>query len=91
MSDEKAVPSKRVTRPPASAMWEHEHRWGNLIGDTTILRVIRTDGGSMTVSYGKESVGIRESLVAVFAQMVAAAAEWSDTPPASTDETGGQR
>lgn len=68
-----------VSRPAASATWRHEHRWGPMISDSTTLRVTRTDGGSLTIAYGKESVEIRRELVEQAAAMVAAAAEWTDT------------
>ena len=82
-------------RPAATRTWEHTHKWGVNFGDSTDLRVTRADGGGMTISYGRESIEIREALVGVLAEMVAAAAEWSDKPsengtsPASTD--GGDR
>lgn len=68
----------RVHRAASVATWEHSHRWGTLIGDVTDLRVSRTDGGRMVISYGQDSVEIREELVPILAEMVAAAAEWSD-------------
>lgn len=76
MSD---IPGPRVNRPSASATWEHEHRWGTSFGDSTTLRVTRTDGGSLRIAYGKESIEIRRDLVELVAAMVAAAAAWADT------------
>jgi len=76
--------SRIVHRPSASATWEHVHHWGSSFGDTTTLRVTRVDGGLLRVTYGNDAVEIRPALVAVFAQMVAAAAEWTDA------ETGEQ-
>lgn len=77
MSEKSAI-RRRIHRPAASATWEHNHRWGSQLGDSTNLRVARKDGGGMTVSYGRESIEIREELVDIFAEMVAAAAVWSD-------------
>lgn len=71
---------KEVHRPAASATWRHTHRWGTSLGDSTDLRVTRTDGGGLTITYGRESIEIRAALVGVLAEMVAAAAEWSDGP-----------
>jgi hypothetical protein len=68
-----------VHRPAASRTWEHTHKWGSSFGDSTDLRVTRTDGGPLRIAYGRESIEIREELVAVLAEMVATAAEWSDT------------
>lgn len=68
----------RVHRPAASATWEFEHRWGSMIGDSTTLRVTRNDGGALTIGYGREEIEIRRDLVAKVAEMVAAAAEWTD-------------
>lgn len=67
-----------VHRAPARATWEHEHRWGAQLGDSTTLRVTRTDHGAMTVAYGRESLEVRAELVERFADMVAAAAAWTD-------------
>ena len=74
----------RVHRPAASATWEHEHRWGSQLGDSTRLSVTRTDGSGMRLAYGKESVEVRDELVPILAAMVVAAAEWTD---AKTGET----
>lgn len=68
----------RVHRPPSRATWAHEHRWGRGFGDSTTLYVDRIDDGPLTIRYGNESVEIREELVAVVADMVAAAAAWTD-------------
>ncbi|KAB2809247.1 hypothetical protein F9L07_19595 [Pimelobacter simplex] len=70
--------NSRVHRPPASATWEHEHRWGQQLGDSTRLSVVRIDGGPLTIRYGTESIEIRKDLVPVLADMVAAAAVWTD-------------
>ncbi|UUW88376.1 hypothetical protein [Pimelobacter simplex] len=70
--------NSRVHRPPASATWQHEHRWGPAFGDSTTLSVVRTDGGPMRIRYGNESVELRAELVPVFVEMVAAAAAWTD-------------
>lgn len=74
---------QRVERAAAKATWEHEHRWGPSFGDATLLRVTRVDGGPMTLSYGGESVEIRKDLVGPLAEMIAAAAAWTDE---QTDE-----
>jgi hypothetical protein len=62
------------------------------IGDSTTLRVTRTDGGSLSVIYGREEIEIRRELVGRVAEMIAAAAAWKDTPdPTAThqpDERG---
>lgn len=71
---------KRIHRPAASATWEHTHKWGVQFGDNTDLRVTRTDGGGLSIAYGRESIDIREALVSVLAEMVAAAAVWTDEP-----------
>lgn len=68
----------RIIRPAATATWEQEHRWGTLLGDTTTLRVSRTANGHMVVSYDKDRVEIHPSLIEAFAEMVAAAAVWTD-------------
>lgn len=78
MADQGKQIRKHVRRPAASATWEHSHRWGSQFGDVTDLRVTRTDGGPLTIAYGRESVDIREELVDVLAEMVAAAAAWAD-------------
>lgn len=79
MADNKTrIVNRRIHRPPASATWEHEHRWGTLISDTTTLYVDRTDGGRLQIRYGGESIEIRAELVPVLADMVAAAAAWTD-------------
>ena len=91
MSEKPIIVNKQVHRPAASATWTHAHRWGTSFGDSTDLRVTRTDGGPLRISYGKESIEIRKALVGVLADMVAAAAAWSDTPPALTDETEAAR
>ena len=69
-----------VNRPPASRVWEHEHRWGVQLGDSTPLSVIRIDGGEMRIRYGAEALAVRAALVPILAEMVAAAAEWTDAP-----------
>ena len=86
MSD---IRGPRVHRPAASATWEYEHSWGPSLGDSTRLSVTRTDGGGMRVAYGKESIEIREELVERVAEMVAAAAAWTDGshPERATSET----
>lgn len=83
----------RIHRPAASATWEHTHRWGGLGAslDEVGLRVTRTDGGGLTISYGRESIEIREALVAVLAEMVAAAAEWTDEPSENGTPPGQER
>lgn len=68
----------RIHRAPATAAWEYDHRWGKSFGDSTTLYVRRTDGGSLSIAYGSESIEIREALVPVLAEMVAAAAAWTD-------------
>lgn len=70
--------NSRVHRPPASATWQHQHRWGTGLGDSTTLYVDRTDGGPLTIRYGTESIEIRAELVPVLADMIAAAAVWTD-------------
>lgn len=70
--------NQRIHRPAASATWEHEHRWGTSFGDTTTLRVDRTHDGPIRIRYGTDSIEIRKDLVSVLADMVAAAADWSD-------------
>ncbi|MGZ4574764.1 MAG: hypothetical protein ACXVXY_07175 [Mycobacteriaceae bacterium] len=68
----------RVNRPAPTATWEHRHRWGSNLGDTTELRVTRT-GGRLRISYGStEVVEIRPELLDVFASMVTAALAWTD-------------
>ena len=79
MTDQTTIINQHVHRPPTSATWEHQHRWGTLVGDVTSLSVHRVDGGRLTISYGSESVEIRGELVEVFARMVAAAAVWTDS------------
>ena len=81
----------RIHRPASSATWEHDHRWGSMIGDSTTLRVTRTDGGAMAINYGSERVEIRAELVGTLAAMVAAAAAWTDratetSPKGAEDE-----
>lgn len=66
-------------RPATSRVWEYEHRWGQMIGDTQDLRVVRVNGGRMEIGYGKNSVEIREELVPILAKMVAEAAAWSES------------
>lgn len=66
-------------RPAASRVWKYEHRWGQMIGDTRDLRVIRVNGGKLEINYGKNSVEIREELVPLLAKMVAEAAAWSES------------
>lgn len=78
MNADDNIVRRRVHRPAASATWEHTHRWGVQLGDSTDLRITRVDGGGLTISYGRESVEIRRELVPVFAEMVAAAAAWTD-------------
>ncbi len=70
--------NQRIHRPAASARWEHEHRWGPQLGDSTTLRVARTDDGPISIEYGNDSISIRKDLVPVLADMVAAAAAWTD-------------
>lgn len=78
---------KRVHRPAASATWEHEHRWGSNFGDSTTLRVTRTDGGRMHFRYGHKEFEVPAALVSILAEMTAAAAAWSDdTLPRPTPE-----
>jgi len=84
MIDDGAVFSMRVQRPPASAVWTHEHRWGTLISDVTNLRVTRTAKGSLRISYGKDSIEVRESLVAIVALMISEAAAWTDDDEADS-------
>lgn len=72
----------RVHRPASTAVWEHENRWGSQIGDSTTLYVRRTDGGELSICYGTESIAIRKELVERFAEMVTAAATWTDDPDA---------
>lgn len=78
MSDAKEIQGPRIHRSPAVAAWEHAHRWGTGLGDTTTMRVSRVNDGAMTITYGSESVEIRGALVAQLAEMVAAAAAWTD-------------
>lgn len=80
---------RHVYRPAASATWTHSHKWGVRLGDSTDLTVTRTDGGGLRIAYGKESIEIREALVGVVAEMVAAAATWTDgqvIPPGQSAE-----
>lgn len=72
----------RVHRPAASATWSHEHLWGPQLGDSTNLSVTRTDGGAIRLAYGRESLEVRGELVTLFAEMVAAAAAWTDAADA---------
>lgn len=81
MSD---IKGPRVLRQAPSATWEYEHRWGTLLSDTTTLRVTRVRDGRLTISYGKDSIDIRETLVPKVAAMVAAAAAWRDEQEATT-------
>lgn len=76
--DKTRIINQRIHRTPASSTWEHEHRWGTALGDRTSLFVDRVDEGRLTVRYGNQSVEIRAELVQAFADMVAAAAAWSD-------------
>lgn len=69
---------KSVHRPAASATWRVTERWGHQIGDTRELSVTRFDGGALQISYGGSRIEIKEALVAQLAEMVAAAAVWSD-------------
>lgn len=69
-----------TNRPPAFRRWEFDHRWGTLISDSTPLSVVRIDGGEMRIRYGSESLAVRAELVPILAEMIAAAAEWTDTP-----------
>ena len=78
----------RTHRPAASRTWEHTHRWGAQFGDSTDLRVTRTDGGGLSIAYGRESIDIREALVSVLAEMVAEAAEWTDAPSENPSPPG---
>lgn len=78
MTTEKPIRGPRVHRPAASATWEHSHKWGPNFGDNTDLRVTRTDGGRLSIGYGRESVEIRAELVPILAEMVTQAAAWSD-------------
>lgn len=78
MSEQTTIRPPRVHRPAASATWEYEHRWGTGLGDTSTLYVDRRDGGSLTIRYHSDSIEVREELVQVLAEMVAAAAAWTD-------------
>lgn len=77
-----------VSRPPASATWECEHRWGPQFNDVSKLTVIRTDGGSLSIRYGRESIDIRAEVVPQLAEMVAAAAAWTDSETNAADGGG---
>ena len=90
MSGERKPIRREVHRPAASARWRHTHKWGTSFGDSTTLTVTRTDGGSLQIAYGKESIEIRGVLVDVLAEMVAAAAAWTDESPAPEATEGGQ-
>ena len=76
------IKGPQVLRTPPLARWEFEHRWGVSLGDSTTLRVDRVDGGLLRIAYGSDSIEIRRDLVAAVAEMVAAAAEWTDTEAA---------
>lgn len=67
-----------VNRQPATKVWSAEHRWGQMIGDVRTLKVTRTDGGQMTLSYGKDTLEIREDLIEPLVKMVNEAAGWED-------------
>lgn len=83
MSDDRQLayrdPPPRVERPSATADWSHLPKYG----DGAELRVTRVDGGSLTNSWGGQSIEIRRELVSVLASMVGAASRWTDTggPP----------
>lgn len=68
-----------VHRPPATATWEYDHRWGSMIGDTTALRVTRRGNGALTLSYGDKSIEVPVEAVGQLAAMTSAAAVWTDT------------
>lgn len=85
MPDEKKIRT-HIHRPAASRTWEHQHRWGHQLGDSTDLRVTRTNGGGVTIAYGRESIEIREELVDVLNEMVQAAAAWTDPEPGGPRE-----
>lgn len=78
MRDETRGP--RVHRPAASATWEYEHHWGPQLTDRTRLAVTRTDGGGLRIAHGRDVIELRGELVERLAEMVAAAAVWTDTP-----------
>lgn len=67
-----------VRRPPSTATWEHQHRWGPQLSDNRPLRVQRVDGGEMSIKYGTDEVVIPGDLVPMLAEMVALASRWAD-------------
>lgn len=69
---------ERVSRPTPSKIWSVENRWGQMIGDTSELRVTRFSGGSLRASYNQKEIDIPQELVDLFAEMVAYAADWKD-------------
>lgn len=69
----------RVYRQPASATWEHEHRWGVQLGDSTTLTVTRRDGGALTIRYGKETTMSEAYWVAWAVLTIINAAVWLAT------------
>lgn len=77
--------SVETRRPAASRVWEYEHRWGQMIGDTRDLRVVRVSGGRMEISYGKGSVEISAELIPILTKMVAEAAAWSESEDTVTE------
>lgn len=68
----------RVNRPPATKTWSVEHRWGQMIGDTTTLAVTKTAEGRLFLAYGQESLEIPSNLVDAFVEMVNEADCWKD-------------
>ena len=78
MAEQSAIRGPRVNRQPATATWEHEHRWGPGLTDRTSLYVHRTHGGRMSIRYRDQEVEVSGELVPILAEMVAVAAAWSD-------------
>lgn len=72
------VRGPRIFRPSPSARWEYQHRWGSFPGDVTTYSAQRNLNGSLTIRNGSESVEIRSEVVPFIAEMVAAAAIWTD-------------
>lgn len=64
---------RQVLRPAPSARWTHESKPGS-----PIFLVQRALGGEMFVSNGTRGFEIPADTVQVFAEMVAAAAAWTD-------------
>ena len=78
VASEPVVRGPRINRPPASASWEFQHRWGLALGDTTNCWVNRTADGSLRIHDGKATTEFSRDVVDAVASAVAAAAAWTD-------------